>query len=411
MHSYLGRQPIFDKQGDIFAYELLYRSCELRNEACFEDNTLASTRVIAHLIQSFGIKSVVGSKQGFINLDETMLFSDTLLLLPKEHICFEILEYTKVSLALYERVKYLHSLGYRFLLDDFDCTDTMIATYEALFPYIDIVKVDILAIGLSNLPNALAKIKKYDLTLLAEKIESFEVYTACKALPFTYFQGYFFEKPLIVVGKRLEPQTLNALRLINCIQHTYDMKEIAQRISSCPDIVYNLLRHINSGAYHFKHTITNITQMTTLLGHQKLLSWLGLFIYGSPNQQPFGEAVYNSAKFRAKMMEILATKHYSQEMAHKAFLVGSLSLVDVYFNISMEDFLQELHLDEEIKEALLFEKGCLGNLLWIAKEMNHSCEIASNLLCANICQEELYDACLEANIFVEESNQFKKDKS
>jgi EAL and modified HD-GYP domain-containing signal transduction protein len=75
------------------------------------------------------------------------------------------------------------------------------------------------------------------------------------------------------------------------------MKEIAQRISSCPDIVYNLLRHINSGAYHFKHTITNITQMTTLLGHQKLLSWLGLFIYGSPNQQPFGEAVYNSGNF------------------------------------------------------------------------------------------------------------------
>lgn len=413
LHSYLGRQPIFDKQGALFAYELLYRNCELRNEAHFEDNTLASTRVIAHLIQSFGIKSVVGSKQGFINLDETMLFSDALLLLPKEYICFEILEYTKVSLALYERVKYLHTLGYRFLLDDFDCTDSMIANYEALFPYIDIVKVDILAIGLESLPRALEKIKKYNLTLLAEKIESFEVHEACLKLPFTYFQGYFFEKPLIVVGKRLEPQTLNALRLINCVQKTYDMKEITHHISSCPDIVYNLLRHINSGAYHFKHTITNITQMTTLLGHQKLLSWLGLFIYGSSHQKPFSEAIYNNAKFRAKMMEILAQKYYSHELAHKAFLVGSLSLVDVYLNIAMEDFLKELHLDDEIKEALLHQKGRLGNLLSIAKEMSHSCDITPSILhekeCQDFCQDVLYDACLEATLFVEQSNQSKKD--
>lgn len=408
MHSYLGRQPIFDRNGALFAYELLYRSCELRNEAHFENNTLASTRVIAHLIQSFGITSVVGSKQGFINLDETMLFSDALLLLPKEYICFEILEYTKVSRALYERIKYLHALGYRFLLDDFDCTDAMIGNYEALFPYIDIVKVDILAIGLSHLPSALAKIEKYHLTLLAEKIESYDVYETCLNLPFTYFQGYFFEKPLIVVSKCLEPQTLNALRLINCIQHTYDIKEITHHISTCPDIVYNLLRHINSGAYHFKHSITNITQMTTLLGHQKLLSWLGLFIYGSPEKKPFGEAIYNNAKFRAKMMETLALKYYSVELAHKAFLVGSLSLVDVYLGISMENFLKELHLDDELKEALLHYKGCLGKLLWIAKEMSHSCDIAPALLqnpeCDGFCQDVLYDACQDANLFVEQSN-------
>ena len=413
MHSYLGRQPIFDRQGAIFAYELLYRSCELRNEAHFEDNTLASTRVIAHLIQSFGIKSVVGSKQGFINLDENMLFGDALLLLPKEHICFEILEYTNVSLALYERIKYLHALGYRFLLDDFDCTDGMIANYETLFPYIDIVKVDILAIGLESLPSALEKIKPYNLTLLAEKIESFDVYERCLQLPFTYFQGYFFEKPLIVVKKRLEPQTLNALRLINCLQHTYDMKEITKHISTCPDIVYNLLRHVNSGAYHFKQTITNIAQMTMLLGHQKLLSWLGLFIYGSSHEKPFGEAIYNNAKFRAKMMETLAMHYYSGELAHKAFLVGSLSLVDVYFNLPLEDFLHELHLDDEIKEALLHEKGCLGKLLSIAKEMSHSCEITPSIChyaaSQNFCQDVLYDACLDATLFVELSNHSQKE--
>lgn len=78
---------------------------------------------------------------GFINVDETILFSDALLLLPKEHFRFEILEHTKVTLALCERIKHLHAFRYRFLLlDDFACTDAMIKQYEPLFLYIDILK-------------------------------------------------------------------------------------------------------------------------------------------------------------------------------------------------------------------------------------------------------------------------------
>lgn len=82
---------------------------------------------------------------------------------------FEILESTEVSLALLERVKHLKALGYRFLLDDFNCTDTMMKMYEPFFPYIDIVKVDILAIGLTNLPSAVSKLEKYSLTLFGGK--------------------------------------------------------------------------------------------------------------------------------------------------------------------------------------------------------------------------------------------------
>ncbi|MBP6497343.1 MAG: EAL domain-containing protein [Campylobacteraceae bacterium] len=407
---YVGRHPIFNIRGECFAYELLYRSCDLLNQATFEDNTQATARVIANLIHNLGLKAVIGDKIGFINVDEMMLFSDTLLLLPKENFRFEILEYTKVSLALCERIKYLHGLGYRFSLDDFDCSDEMIKRYEPLFPYVDLIKVDILVIGIDNLQESIVKLKKYGIELLAEKIEYYDQYEYCRKLSFAYFQCYFFEKPIIFRGKKIEPSTMNAIRLINCIHEEDSPSTISQKFSNCPDLVFNLLRHINSGAYHFRQEINNIQQMITLLGAPKIISWLGLFLYGDPKQTPFGEALFNNAKFRAKLMEQLAISCGKMNLANKAFLTGSLSLVDAYLGISMEDFLKDLSLDGEIKTALVSEEGTLGVLLCIAKEINHTGDIDHMLArLENPCftKEQIYDACCMANAFVEESNQSK----
>lgn len=414
MHTYIARQPIFNRQGHSFAYELLYRSCDEHNHATFEDNTKATVRVIANLVQNLGLSTIIGSKLGLINVDETMLFSDAILLLPKEHFYFEILEYTHISLGLCERIKYLYSLGYRFLLDDFDCSETMLKRYTPLFPYISIIKVDILAIGLTDLATAIAPLLRLNaMHLLAEKIETNEAYEACLALPFTYFQGYFFEKPLILSGRRLEPNTLNVMRLMNELQHTEETKKISDTFSSCPDVIYNLLRHLNSGAYTFRQEITNVTQMITLLGPKKLLSWLGLFIYGDTTQKPFGDELFNSAKFRAKVMEKLIQNCSHHEASGKAFLTGSLSLMDAYFQTPLEEILSQIQLDPAISNALLRHEGLLGELLWIAEEMGHSSDIDATIqsLGHHPCfpKESLYDACFEANIFVEQTNQSRKE--
>ncbi len=407
MSTYIGRQPIFDKEGECLAYELLYRSCELSNAATFKDNAKATARVIVNLIHTIGFRSIIGTKKGYINLDESMLFSDALLLLPPESFGFEILEYTKISNELIEKVAELHAKGYTFSLDDFDCSEKMFETYTPLFPYIKLIKVDIQAIGVENLAPALAKLSLHAIPLLAEKIETHEEYMSCLNYPFHFFQGYFFEKPVILSGKKIEPSTLNALHLIQCMQTNDDIAFVTHKFSTCPDLVYNLLRHVNSGAYHFKTKITSIQQMITLLGPKRILSWLGLFLYGTPHERPFGVEIYNNAKFRAKAMEELALCCQHSELSHKAFLIGSLSLIDTYLSIPMLEFLNHAHLDDEIKTALLFKEGFLGNLLHIAVEMNHSINIKESLKrmektpCFTV--DQLYETCQKALLFVEET--------
>lgn len=405
--TFVGRQPIFDKEGFCHGYELLYRSCETNNAATFQDSAKASARVIVNLIHNIGLAPILGNKIGYINVDETILFNDALLLLPKEHFSFEILEHTKVSIALHERIKYLHELGYRFSLDDFDCSDTMIEYYKPLFPYIKIIKVDIQAIGMASLKASLDKLKMFNIPLLAEKIETHEEYEVCATLNFKFFQGYFFEKPVIFSGKKIEPNTLNAMNLMNCIQNNNDITYITQKFATCPDLVFNLLRHVNSGAYHFKQKITSIKQMVLLLGPQKIISWLGLFLYNAPESHPFGGEIFNNVKFRAKAMEELALACHKTDLANKAFLTGSLSLIDVYLKIPMLEFLNNVYLDDEMKTALLFQEGFLGELLNIATQMNHSTDTQTMLQslqhCPHFTTEQIYDACAKATIFIEES--------
>lgn len=62
-------------------------------------------------------------------------------------------------------------------------------------------------------------------------------------------------------------------------------------------------------------------------------------------------------------MELLAQKCDNASVANQAFLTGSLSLIDAYLNIEMKAFLEEVDLDEEMKNALLYGQGRLGELL------------------------------------------------
>src|SRR5512137_871254 len=93
---FLGRQPILDKGQNIVAFELLFRSAD-KQYADFTDQTQASASVILNAMTDFGIDNVVGRHKAFINVTEDMLMSDTLELLPKDHVVIELLENIQIT--------------------------------------------------------------------------------------------------------------------------------------------------------------------------------------------------------------------------------------------------------------------------------------------------------------------------
>lgn len=397
---FIGRQPILDLEGKCVAYELLYRSKGLK-DAVFEDDTKATTRVIINLVHNIGISSIVGDKKGYINVDDHTLLSDALLSIPKDQFVFEILEYTKMSVALIERVRQLHDLGYKFALDDFSCNNENIEYFKALFPFVDIIKIDLLATDICTIEDITNKFKSHKITLLAEKVEDLEVFERCKKAGFELFQGYFFEKPTIVEGKSIEPSVTHAIDMINALYTTTDMDEISAKFSNYPELTFNLLRYINSSQYSFKNEITSIKQILNLLGPSKLRSWLGLFLYGSKEPRIFQDAITDAATFRAKMMSELVKAHGKSELVDEAFLVGSLSLIDTYLQIDMHEIIEKIKLSKSMEDALLMREGYLGKFLSITEKLEKTDRLQSMIehLASkiNLSPAQLYASYCKAN--------------
>jgi EAL and modified HD-GYP domain-containing signal transduction protein len=93
------------------------------------------------------------------------------------------------------------------------------------------------------------------------------------------------------------------------------------------------------------------------------------------------------------MRELLAKRITGSEAnADRAFMCGVLSLIDVLFQIPIEQALMELSLDQDIKDALIQRKGLLGSLLTILEnhEMENLVEIKGSLEGYGLTLEDLF---------------------
>lgn len=400
--TFIGRQPILNLEGKCVAYELLFR-CGGAQTAVFSDDTHATTRVIINLVHNIGVSSMIGDKTGYINVDDHSLLGHSILSVPKDQFIFEILEYTKMSVALVERVRHLHSLGYRFALDDFSPDNENVEYFKALFPYVTTIKIDLMATDLTQLDEIVKKFASYKHTLLAEKVEDLEVFELCKKAGFRLFQGYFFEKPTIIKGKKIEPSVTHAMEMINTLSTTTDMDVISEKFSHYPELTFNLLRYINSSKFTFKNDITSIKQILNLLGPSSLRSWLGLFLYGSKEERIFQDAITEAATFRANMMNELVNAHGKSELADEAFLAGSLSLIDTYLQIDMHEVLEKIQLSKAMQDALLSREGYLGKFLSLTEKLEKTDQLQVMIEHLapkiNLSPEQLYALYCRANEF------------
>lgn len=354
MDFLIGRQPIFDRQRRVFAYELLFRG-DLGN------GTLASNQVILDALLQFGLPRVVGDRKAFINFTRDNLLEGTASLLPKERVVIEILEDVEVDDALVAAVRGLRETGYTIALDDFAYHDRWLP----LLPLAHIVKLDVLAETPQTLAHNLEKLRPYNLRLLAEKIETEEQHQHYGKLGCLYFQGYYFERPKLVSGKRVDSAKHAALMLLAEINKPdADFDAVCRIIGRDVGLSYKLLRYINSSYFDFPGKVDSISRAVMLLGLFELRRWASLIALSQAAGKQ-GEDLLRTALTRAKMCEGLS-RAASVADAESHFLAGLMSVLDRLLEMPMEDVLQGLPLTDELLAALLRQEGDLGNAILCA---------------------------------------------
>jgi len=198
----VGRQPIFNRELRLVAYELLFRQDSRAPSADVRDGDIATTRVIENTLYEIGFRNLVGDKPAFINLTRSFLVSATELRLRKDEVVLEILEDVDVDDALLGRLRELSAAGYTIALDDFIYDPR----HAALIDIADIVKVDLSLVPRDELAGHVQNLRSHRVKLLAEKIETREQLEHCRGLGFDLYQGYLLAAPDIVTLGTARPE-------------------------------------------------------------------------------------------------------------------------------------------------------------------------------------------------------------
>ena len=195
----IARQPIFDRKLEVIGYELLFRDPPALT-ANVIDHAAATTSVILNTLTEIGLQRVVNGRPAWINASRDFLLGGSVEMLPAARVGMEILEDEAIDDALIEAVRRLTGQGYRFALDDFRFREDAVP----LLGLVDVVKLDLLALGRAGLADHVALLSPYGIDLLAEKVETPEDHEFCLALGCQRFQGYFYRRPELLSGRRIE---------------------------------------------------------------------------------------------------------------------------------------------------------------------------------------------------------------
>ncbi|MHB8126502.1 MAG: EAL and HDOD domain-containing protein [Desulfitobacteriaceae bacterium] len=348
MNAFVARQPIFDTTEKIYAYELLFRH---GTNNSFEnlDGDLATSDVINNSFLIIGMDTITGGKRGFINFTTNLLLNQFATNLPKDTIVVEILENVEPTQAVIMACAKLKELGYLLALDDFEFD----VKFTPLIELADIIKVDFRLTGIQDRRALINKINRPNIKYLAEKVETKEEFDEARDMGYSYFQGYYFSKPIIVSGKEIPQNKLNHFKLIQEINRLeVNLDQLEEIIKGDISLSYKLLKFINSAVFGLNSKVNSIRHALTLLGILEVRKWASLISLKSMGEDKPDELVVLSL-VRARFGENIAQILGMQKQAPDIFLLGLLSMIDAFLDRPIVDILKELPISEVVKAALL----------------------------------------------------------
>jgi c-di-GMP phosphodiesterase len=354
----IARQPILDRDCQLYAYELLFRRNPQDLNANLDDlpADVATSRVINYTFLELGIERVAGDHIVFINLTRSFILNDDPIPAARNKVVLELLEDIEADDELLEGLRKLKTRGYTIALDDF-------IFHESLRPLLElatIVKVDIQALSKQSLHEHVQVLREYPVKLLAEKVETRADYKLCHQLGFDYFQGFFFCEPDIIEARPVPRHKLTVLELINKLQQPdLDFEDIETIVSRDAGMTYKLLRLLNSAALALPNKVESIQQGLILLGFDAIKTWVTLIAMSDIEAAPRG--LLDHSLLRAKLCESLSAHYHCN--AQSGFMVGLLSSIDAMLGHPMPDIIETLPLSEAVKQALIQNEGELGQLL------------------------------------------------
>ncbi len=350
----LARQPIFDKKLSTIGYELLYRPIPSDDEGWQQHcGDLATNEVLVTAFDDIGIEHVTAGCPAYINFTEHWLSNPPPF--NPQSVVIEILEHIKASAENVSAVAALRKRGYLIALDDYLGDPAQ----DPFLPHVDIIKLDILALkSIDNARQIIERKGKENYLWLAEKVETQQEYEACRQAGCDYFQGYFFSKPANIYGNKSGSNKVRIIELISELQDPdITAKHLEGLLAKDPALSFRLLKLVNSAAFNQQNKVESLQRAVMVAGLQQIKTWVTMLSLGKLEDKP--KELSKQSLQRAFFCQSLS-KSIPGIANDVAFTAGLFSNLDAYFDTPLVQLLDKIHLQTDIKTALIKKSGKLG---------------------------------------------------
>jgi EAL and modified HD-GYP domain-containing signal transduction protein len=353
---YIGHQPILDRGGKLYAYELLFRSADVHG-AGYMDGEVATSRVIYDALMEVGLDDIVGNQLAFINFPRDLIVSGVADLLPPSRVVIELLEDAEVDGELVASVRSLVEKGYKIALDDFVYSPS----WDPLLELASIVKLDVAACSAAKVRQVKTSLERFGVEFLAEKVETQAEHAAFAAMGFAYYQGFYYARPATLKRERVPDNHMALLQLISRLQ-TADIEigEVAHLVAQTVSLSHQLLRYINSALSGLRRKVNSIQEAVVYLGLKRLKDLASVMALSGMNGK--SDELVATGLTRARTCELLAERAGLQ-CTEAFFLVGLFSILEALLDLPLEQVLGQLPVSDEVVAALLEHEGILGEAL------------------------------------------------
>jgi EAL and modified HD-GYP domain-containing signal transduction protein len=353
---HVGRQPVYDRLGDVVGYELLFRGSAEASSAS-RRNAFATSQVIVTAFTEFGLDQLVGDRPCFVNLTREFFVGDLPVPFDYGQTVLEVLENIIVDDEVQSGIRELVDRGYTIALDDFVWNENT----ARLLPIATYVKLDMLDNDVDMLRETVRKCREYpNISLVAERLETEDRLALAFELGFEYFQGHILGRPHVISGRGLSPHGLRRLELLTALTSTeIDLRKVVALITTDPALSFRVLRATNSAASGLTNKVASIRDAVVLLGMQRVREWVALMVVSDACEAT--EDQIATILIRARLCQTVA-EHLN--LAPEAgFTVGLLSGVAELIGQPVADVAQHLPLTSDVAAALVHGEGRLGDVL------------------------------------------------
>jgi len=343
---FVARQPIFDRNRKVWAYELLFRSDANATRCEGIEASSATRQVISNGMLSIGWDKLLRGKHACINFGRDMLMQDIYSSLPSKQTVIELTEDIEPDAEVVEAVRAIRARGYRIALDDFQPSPRMAPFIELA----NMIKVEMC----TPKPQQEVMLREFHsrgIHMLSEKVETDADYRWALRAGYDYFQGHFFARPAVMQGTQIPAVKIHCLRLIQeAHRPELDFNRLSTLISQDVSFSYKLMRYANSARFGRQTKIHSIRRALVVLGEYGIRKWIAIAALHTIADDKPGELITQSL-VRGRFCELLAVAS-GQSIEDQAFLVGLFSMLDALLDRPLGDVIQDLGLAPALDSVL-----------------------------------------------------------